>query len=1111
MGGPERLGQQTYEDLVTGAAEVPADPAQPLLLVGPNVTDGQLAEVLGRIPQALRDAVQIQSMSGIDLGLAGELALLRARIDQVGGGRPAAAGARERLLTQWKEIAREHLGLQTDARLPADGLPGGWQQGLAARQGNLELAVIALGAELDHAQTLNWHDLGPIQQLVLDELGHQQVPDWPGQPPDDCFYTSLLRTAPGPVLARLGPDADTIRMRGQMADHLAANLHLVLLEDIDLNFADRDGNPIGEPRIVHEMRTGDWNSNAGDAAPAVAASFFGLPIFVITNSRTDQSLFGAEHLDAGTDWVNLIRVGGATGHFVATEPIQTAPPAPAGPVASTAQVRAATEVRTNPDGSSTLWVRTGEEAADQAEQNAVAALRPPPGYTAVHIHGRGGKAYLGNQEVTAEDLLTMLIEHNLATRPVFLVMCDAAEFAQQLADLLGQRVRAANSTVWIDSTTGTAVATDLGILVGGLLMPGPETDEFADYEPNHGGTPTAVYGPTHPVGAPVTGAGPWVRRGPAPTVLDTYLSLDPLSLDPLSLDPPSLGDGAAGALLEQAVAAARGLPPAGKPAYLRLPAVHGSDPDEVVAAWLAAPGNALVAEFDPSVVRAGDQPVVLTEGLQIRHKVSDWPAPGSTVVTLGPPGGNSPSGPLSRAELRQAVEVVRSAPTVVRIRPPGEPVGPVELAALGRLAGGDGEVFLDVAHRDGTAYLGDRPIAAEDLDAVLAELGITGRPRILPSFIDAANGLPYPGEPALGRNGVPRLVGPSGTSTTGTSTTTSDTAISAVEDTGTETTGTETTDVEETGSEDTGTEDTGTEDTGTEDTGTEDTGAEDTGTEDTAARLQLDEAALRELPEVDGSFLAALPVPPGMTPVEAVAAWANGSTRGSTVNAVSTVDARAGQVLVAFAPGTARDASTVLGRPAGSTAVLPAGPVEVELTVPDWPVPGSTLVTVKPVEQAGEATWQARLRRLVPDQAAARWLAAQYARARAGLLEESWGSLEVELPHAVGAHAPPPEPLAIPLYRGWMYTTYGIPLEVARTAAVGSVVPVTEFVVASSDPGAVPADSPLELAIDGMALDLTQSRGLPPGTELLIPPGQRLQVTGVTGVEGGPVRLTLAE
>jgi hypothetical protein len=134
---------------------------------------------------------------------------------------------------------------------------------------------------------------------------------------------------------------------------------------------------------------------------------------------------------------------------------------------------------------------------------------------------------------------------------------------------------------------------------------------------------------------------------------------------------------------------------------------------------------------------------------------------------------------------------------------------------------------------------------------------------------------------------------------------------------------------------------------------------------------------------------------------------------------------------------------------------------------------------------------------LVPDAAVGQRLTAAFRRMRSELFEHSWDSVH-GLPTVDTATAQEPEPTQAPstVYRGWMYAANGIPVATATRLVAGQSVALTEFAVASSDPGTV-AGSPLVLAVYGVALDLSASHGMPAGTVLLIPPGEAYQVTAV--------------
>jgi hypothetical protein len=85
--------------------------------------------------------------------------------------------------------------------------------------------------------------------------------------------------------------------------------------------------------------------------------------------------------------------------------------------------------------------------------------------------------------------------------------------------------------------------------------------------------------------------------------------------------------------------------------------------------------------------------------------------------------------PATRNQVRAAAQVVQrhsdGRPAVIRIRRPGESTNLLDSQALRWLLVRPGDVAIDMHGAGGQAFLGEQPVATEDLDAVLAELGVT--------------------------------------------------------------------------------------------------------------------------------------------------------------------------------------------------------------------------------------------------------------------------------------------------------------------------------------------------------------------------------------------------
>jgi len=123
------------------------------------------------------------------------------------------------------------------------------------------------------------------------------------------------------------------------------------------------------------------------------------------------------------------------------------------------------EVRHGPDGRvDRVWLRTPEQAADRALQDAFDKMAVPRGYVGVWLDSRQGHAWVGDMPVTPAEVAALLDELGLGDRPVFLAMSEAAapyvNFADNMWQAHGQPVRATDTLVSVHQRTGAVVASD---------------------------------------------------------------------------------------------------------------------------------------------------------------------------------------------------------------------------------------------------------------------------------------------------------------------------------------------------------------------------------------------------------------------------------------------------------------------------------------------------------------------------------------------------------------------------------------------------------------------------------------------------------------------------
>ena len=129
-------------------------------------------------------------------------------------------------------------------------------------------------------------------------------------------------------------------------------------------------------------------------------------------------------------------------------------------------------------GGGLFWLRTEEEAGDVDFRRGVGKVVVPEGHVGVVLRGRGGRAYVGDAEVSAAVLAVALRRSGAAGRPIYLIMCEAGRFARRLATETGQPVEAADDLVWLDELSGAVVAGG-GFTANG--QPVPPTAATAPY------------------------------------------------------------------------------------------------------------------------------------------------------------------------------------------------------------------------------------------------------------------------------------------------------------------------------------------------------------------------------------------------------------------------------------------------------------------------------------------------------------------------------------------------------------------------------------------------------------------------------------------------------
>ena len=137
---------------------------------------------------------------------------------------------------------------------------------------------------------------------------------------------------------------------------------------------------------------------------------------------------------------------------------------------------------------SVLWLTRGWEAGPGRGSPGLNRLAVPVGYRAVLVHGRAGRAFVGEKEISVETLADFLGRYlsglGLPHLPLFLVMCEGADFGRRLAPVYGQVVRAANATMWVNTLTGTSMAAGADVVDGTLAPAMDRLWPVADYTPD---------------------------------------------------------------------------------------------------------------------------------------------------------------------------------------------------------------------------------------------------------------------------------------------------------------------------------------------------------------------------------------------------------------------------------------------------------------------------------------------------------------------------------------------------------------------------------------------------------------------------------------------------